>query len=167
MQIGELAERAGVSTRALRYYEQQGLITAQRAANGYRDYDESNVRLVEEIRALLAAGFTLDDARPFVECLRTGHETGASCPESIQAARRRLAEIDADIRALTRQRTALAAQLARSCKDCALSPGENNDHPDRGELHRAGAARRQAGTGRLLGGMVPAVPNDGPDPGGA
>jgi len=77
MQIGELAERAGVSTRALRYYEQQGLIAARRTANGYRDYDESNVRLVEEIRTLLAAGFTLDDARPFVECLRTGHETGA------------------------------------------------------------------------------------------
>ena len=45
MRIGELAERAGVSTRALRYYEEQGLISARRAHNGYRDYDEDDLRV--------------------------------------------------------------------------------------------------------------------------
>lgn len=76
MRIGELARRAGVSTRALRYYEQQGLITARRSANGYREYGEADLRLVSEIRSLLAVGFTLDDARPFVACLRAGHDSG-------------------------------------------------------------------------------------------
>jgi hypothetical protein len=40
MRIGELAERTGVPARLLRYYEEQGLLTPARAANGYRDYGE-------------------------------------------------------------------------------------------------------------------------------
>lgn len=40
MRIGELAERIGVSPRSLRYYEQQGLLSPSRAANGYREYDQ-------------------------------------------------------------------------------------------------------------------------------
>jgi DNA-binding transcriptional MerR regulator len=71
MLIGELAQRAGVSTRTLRYYEQQGLISARRAANGYRQYEESDLRLVAEIRSLLAAGFTLG-GHPAVRGLPAG-----------------------------------------------------------------------------------------------
>ncbi|SEG94894.1 DNA-binding transcriptional regulator, MerR family [Thermomonospora echinospora] len=124
MQIGELAERAGVSTRSLRYYEQQGLISARRAANGYREYEEADLRLVAEIRALLAAGFKLEDARPFVDCLRAGHELGVACPESVAVSRRKLAEIDAEIRVLVRRRAEVAAQLAQARPGCELFPSE-------------------------------------------
>ncbi|ETK35410.1 MerR family transcriptional regulator [Microbispora sp. ATCC PTA-5024] len=121
MRIGELARRAGVSTRALRYYEQQGLIRARRSANGYREYDEGDVRLVTEIRALMAVGFTLEDARPFVECLRSGHASGGSCPESVAVYRRKLAEIDGEIRALLARRSEVAAQLAEACPGCLVT----------------------------------------------
>ncbi|RBQ21861.1 MerR family transcriptional regulator [Spongiactinospora rosea] len=151
MRIGELAERTGVSTRSLRYYEQQGLITARRTANGYREYDESDVRLVAEIRALLAAGFALEDARPFVNCLRAGHPAGDSCPESVAVYRRKLAEIDAEIHDLIRRRADVADQLARACPGCALTREQINDHVDHGELRRAGARRGQAGPRRVLG----------------
>jgi DNA-binding transcriptional MerR regulator len=57
MRISELAERAGTSTRALRYYEEHGLLAARRASNGYREYDEVDLRLVREIRSLLDIGF--------------------------------------------------------------------------------------------------------------
>src|SRR5215207_5291950 len=67
MRIGELAERVGTSTRALRHYEAQGLLRARRDANGYRDYGEDDLRLVEEIRSLQAIGFTLEETRPFVD----------------------------------------------------------------------------------------------------
>lgn len=56
MKIGELAERTGVSARMLRYYEQQHLLTAVRAANGYRSYEPGDVGRVQQIRALLDAG---------------------------------------------------------------------------------------------------------------
>jgi DNA-binding transcriptional MerR regulator len=166
MRIGELAERTGVSTRALRYYEQQGLITARREENGYRRYDESDLRLVAEIRSLLAAGFTLEDTRPFVECLRTGHAAGDACPDSVIVYRRKLAEIDAEIRTLIGRRAEVAAQLARACPGCVVTMEDDNDHRDDGHLRRAGAPRRQAGTGRLLGGVVPSVQDDRPHPGG-
>ncbi|GIH92973.1 MerR family transcriptional regulator [Planobispora siamensis] len=120
MRIGELARRAGVSTRALRYYEQQGLITARRSANGYREYDEEDLRLVAEIRSLLTVGFTLEDAKPFVACLRSGHESGASCPESVEVYRRKLAQIDEELRTLLARRAEVAAQLASACPGCAL-----------------------------------------------
>ncbi|TDC84386.1 MerR family transcriptional regulator [Actinomadura sp. 7K507] len=164
MRIGELAARAGVSTRTLRYYEEQGLLPARRAANGYRQYEESDLRLVTQIRSLLATGFTLEDARPFVDCLRAGHEDGAACPESVAVYQRKLAEIDAEIRTLIRHRADVAGQLARACPGCALSPEGTNDHADDRELRRAGPQRRQAGTGRILGGLVPSLQDDRADP---
>jgi DNA-binding transcriptional MerR regulator len=164
MRIGELAERAGVSTRALRYYEQQGLLAARRSSNGYRQYDESDVRLVQEIRSLLHSGFTLEDARPFVNCLRAGHEKGGSCPESVAVYRRKLAEVDAEIRTLINRRAELADQLAQACPGCALVPEDPDAHTDRRDLRRPGAPGRQAGTGRLLGGLVPSLQDDRADP---
>jgi DNA-binding transcriptional MerR regulator len=164
MRIGELAERAGVSTRALRYYEQQGLLVARRSSNGYRQYDESDLRLVLEIRSLLLAGFTLEDARPFVDCLRAGHEEGGSCPESVAVYQRKLAEIDTEIRTLISRRAELADQLARACPGCALFPKDTDAHTDRRELRHPGTQRRKAGTGRILGGLVSPVQNDRPDP---
>ena len=112
MLIGELAERAGTSTRTLRYYEEHGLLRAQRTANGYRKYDEAELRVVHEIRALLAVGFGLDDIRPFVACLRAGNESGHVCPDSVAVLRRKLAEVDTYIDQLSAVRDQLRGQLA-------------------------------------------------------
>jgi DNA-binding transcriptional MerR regulator len=46
MLIGELAERAGTSARTLRDYEAHGLVRAERNPNGYRRYDEAELRVV-------------------------------------------------------------------------------------------------------------------------
>lgn len=56
MRIGELARRTGVSRRALRYYEEQQLLTPARLPSGYRDYAASDVDTVRHVRTLLAAG---------------------------------------------------------------------------------------------------------------
>lgn len=111
MLIGELAERAGTSTRSLRYYESHGLVRPQRSANGYRVYDEDELRVVHEIRALLAVGFALDDIRPFVACLRAGNTSGDVCPDSVAVLRRKLAEVDACIDQLSTARSQLRTQL--------------------------------------------------------
>ncbi len=111
MLIGELAERAGTSTRTLRYYEEHGLVRPKRDGNGYRQYDDGELRVVHEIRALLAVGFGLDDIRPFVECLRAGNESGHMCPDSVVVLRRKLAEVDGYIGQLTEVRQTLSAQL--------------------------------------------------------
>ncbi|AHH93441.1 MerR family transcriptional regulator [Kutzneria viridogrisea] len=115
MRIGELAELTGTSTRSLRYYEEQGLLSARRDAKGYREYDEADLRAVREIRSLLAIGFGLEDTRPFVACLRAGGASGDSCPDSVAVYRRKLAEIDDCIDRLQAVRT----QLARSIDRCS------------------------------------------------
>ena len=114
MRIGELAQRTGTTPRALRFYEDQGLLAARRAANGYREYDERDLELVTEILALQTIGLSLDETRPFVECLRSGHETGDSCASSIEVYRRKLAEADALIARLGAIRGELAAKLANA-----------------------------------------------------
>jgi DNA-binding transcriptional MerR regulator len=112
MRIGELAARAGTTTRALRFYESLGLLDAPRTANGYREYGEEHVRLVQEIHGLQAMGLSLDDTRPFVECLRAGNEAGDSCPDSIEVYRRKLAEVEACLGRLNAVRADLLAKLA-------------------------------------------------------
>ncbi len=114
MRIGELAERTGTTTRALRYYEGLGLLPARRRANGYRSYDESDQRLVEEIRSLLEIGFALEETRPFVECLRSGHAAGDECPDSVAVYRRKITEIDGLTDRLALVRAHLESQLAKA-----------------------------------------------------
>ncbi|MFH8488733.1 MerR family transcriptional regulator [Streptomyces longisporoflavus] len=114
MRIGELAERAGTTTRTLRYYESRGLLPARRSGNGYRTYDEDDVRLLEQIRTLQDFGFDLEETRPFVECLRSGHPAGDSCPASLDVYRRKLAELDALISELSAVREQVGAQLVRA-----------------------------------------------------
>ncbi|MER7807029.1 MerR family transcriptional regulator [Streptomyces sp900116325] len=114
MQIGELAERAGTTTRTLRYYESRGLLPARRAVNGYRTYDEDDLRLLQQIRTLQDFGFDLEETRPFVECLRAGHPAGDACPASLAVYRRKLGELDSLIEQLRSVRAQVGAELARA-----------------------------------------------------
>ncbi|WP_395296757.1 MerR family transcriptional regulator [Kitasatospora hibisci] len=127
--IGELARATGSTARALRHYEQAGLISSSRAANGYREYGESAAVRVRNIRALLAAGFTLEDVRPFLGCL--DHDVLSAPPSAaaLRIARERLAVLERRIEAQTAARDRLLAALATA------------------ETARAGAATGPAGAG--------------------
>ncbi|HEY9369891.1 MerR family transcriptional regulator [Streptomyces sp.] len=114
MRIGELAERAGTTTRTLRYYESRGLLPARRTDNGYRTYDEDDLRLLQQIRTLQDFGFDLEETRPFVECLQAGHPAGDACPASLQVYRSKLTELDGLIDQLQAVRAQVAAQLLRA-----------------------------------------------------
>ncbi|MFJ3666486.1 MerR family transcriptional regulator [Streptomyces sp. NPDC090106] len=112
MRIGELAARAGTTTRTLRYYESRGLLPARRGENGYRTYDESDLRLLRQIRTLQDSGFDLEETRPFVDCLRAGHAEGDTCPASLDVYRRKLAELDELIGELQAVRAKIGLRLA-------------------------------------------------------
>ncbi|MBO0839972.1 MAG: MerR family transcriptional regulator [Sciscionella sp.] len=111
MRISEFARTAGTTARALRYYEQRGLLSTRRGANGHREYDATDLRLVRQIRSLLEIGFDLEDTRPFVDCLRAGNASGDVCPASIAVYRRKIAELDECIDRLRAIRDKLDAQL--------------------------------------------------------
>jgi len=64
MRIGELAERAGISTKAIRYYEQIGILAPpERTRSGYRADDQTALGRLEFVRVAQALGLTLGEIR--------------------------------------------------------------------------------------------------------
>ncbi|MEU7428234.1 MerR family transcriptional regulator [Streptomyces sp. NPDC040750] len=117
MQIGELAKATGATARALRHYEQAGLISSERALNGYRVYDERAVVRVHNIRYLLAAGLTLDDVQVFLPCLDGDMTTTPPSDKGTQVAVERLAVLNERIAAQTAVRDRLQAALRQATSD--------------------------------------------------
>ena len=72
MRIGQVAEQAGVSVRALRYYEEQGLLVAERSAGGQRHYPPSAVERVKFIQSLYAAGLASKAVLRILPCMEHG-----------------------------------------------------------------------------------------------
>ena len=70
--------------------------------------------MVAEIRARLAAGFGLEEIRPFVVCLRAGNEAGHVCPDSVEVLCCKLADVDGYLDQLTDVRDRLRAQLTQA-----------------------------------------------------
>ncbi|MGA0568520.1 MerR family transcriptional regulator [Rathayibacter sp. KR2-224] len=111
MRIGDVARQAGVTPKAVRYYERLGLLEPRRSSNGYREYDEDDLRAVVEIRELAATGIGPKKAAPFVECLSLGHAHGDDCVSSLTAYRDGIAEIDQIIATLQARRALLVERL--------------------------------------------------------
>lgn len=59
--IGQLAERSGVATSAIRFYESRGLIHSTRTTGNQRRYEKATLRRVSFIRAAQRVGLTLDE----------------------------------------------------------------------------------------------------------
>ncbi|WP_063001693.1 MerR family transcriptional regulator [Nocardia mikamii] len=109
MKIGELAERTGVSVRALRYYEERGVLKPERTATGYRVFGDSDIRTVAHIRTLLAAGLRMELIGEILSCLSGDSLLLDGCRERLQVERRR---ITGDIDRLVHTRSLLDDLLA-------------------------------------------------------
>lgn len=70
LRVGDLAARTGVSPRLLRYYENQGLVTAERSSTGQRLFNVAAVEQVRYIRQLLEAGLPTRVIRELLDCVR-------------------------------------------------------------------------------------------------
>jgi DNA-binding transcriptional MerR regulator len=110
MRIGELAERAGVSVRSLRYYEEQGLLTSTRSAAGQRHYLERDVEHVKFLQRMYAAGLSSRTILELLPCSTAPSEANSD------AAFERLVEerdkITAHIEELVRTRDLLDGVIA-------------------------------------------------------
>ncbi|MEU4163499.1 MerR family transcriptional regulator [Actinoplanes sp. NPDC026670] len=110
MRIGELATRAGVSVRALRYYEEQGLLAAGRSGSGQRHYPEPAVDRVQLIQMLYSAGLSSKTIADLLPCV----DAQVSTPESRARLAAERARIDEQITGLIRARDQLDAVIALS-----------------------------------------------------
>ncbi|MFC0843094.1 MerR family transcriptional regulator [Streptomyces noboritoensis] len=117
MRIGELAKATGTTARALRHYEQAGLIASERAANGYRVFDDRTVVRVRNIRHLLAAGLTLEDVQVFLPCLDGDVTAAPPSDRGLRIALDRLAVLNERIATQTEARDRLQAALREQTGD--------------------------------------------------
>jgi DNA-binding transcriptional MerR regulator len=111
MQIGEVAERTGISIRMLRYYEEQGLITPARTASGYRDYGKAELDIIERIRQLGACGMTLPVIQQFLPCSINGRSAFEPCDELQAILQHHIQDVDDQMAALAESRALLSALL--------------------------------------------------------
>jgi DNA-binding transcriptional MerR regulator len=98
MRIGDIARQAGVSTRALRYYEEQGLLESERTSAGQRTYPPSAVERVKLIQQFFTAGLPSRVILQLLPCIETGHAT-ADVFEVLAAERGRITVAMADLAA--------------------------------------------------------------------
>ena len=131
MRIGELSKTTGVSTRALRYYEQQGLIRSRRLPNGYREYGPEAAEVVSFVQDLFAAGLSSRLLREIIPCVSEG--AGKSPPADLLE---RVVRVRDDLlhqeERLRRRRQTLDDYLAgRSTPRHAFAARETTGEPSR------------------------------------
>lgn len=118
MRIGELARRTGISERALRYYEEQGLLRPERRPSGYRVYRDADVAAVRRIRVLLAAGLSTAHIVQVLPCMVDDEGLlTPSCPELVDALvehRERIGEAIAELEATRANLDAIIASERRA-----------------------------------------------------
>jgi MerR family transcriptional regulator, copper efflux regulator len=122
MQIGDAAAAAGTTPRALRYYEERGLLPPPpRTATGQRRYGPDEVARVRVIRELLGLGLTIEDLRGIADRIqllvedpqRRCANSDSASPGS-QVVARRLAALDAEIDRLVLLRARLTRRTGRT-----------------------------------------------------
>lgn len=112
MTIGQASASSGVPPKTIRFYEELGLLKpAERLANRYRAYDESNVQTLRFIRRARSLGFSLQEVNELLALYRNRRRTSE---EVKRLALAHVAGLDHKISELTRIRNTIA-ELARRC----------------------------------------------------
>lgn len=115
MRIGELADRTGVVARLIRYYEQQGLLTAERLGNGYRQYTEEHVSRVLRIAGLVRSGLPTRLVKVLLDAEDAAARDEETCPADIaEQLARELVGLESRIACLTRSRDTIRDYLERT-----------------------------------------------------
>lgn len=121
MRIGELASRADVPAKTIRYYEQIGLLAApSRTSSGYRDYKRSAVDRLSFVRAAQSVGLSLGEIREIL-AFRDRGET--PCVHVASLIQRHAEDLSERITALERMRKDLAS-LARKARTVTAHDAE-------------------------------------------
>ncbi len=110
--IGQLAARSGVSRKALRLYEAQGILPpAGRTAAGYRVYGADALPILSFVVRARRLGFRLDEIKDVVQMRRSGR---CPCPHVLALVRDKLADLDRTLADLTEVRRGLRQLLEAS-----------------------------------------------------
>lgn len=119
MNISDAAERAGLPTKTIRYYEEIGLVEpARRRDNGYRDYADRDVHMLRFLSRARGLGFSVAECRALVALYGDNARKSADVKD---IALKRVADIDGKIAELQSMRATLV-ELSENC--------HGDDRPD-------------------------------------
>jgi MerR family redox-sensitive transcriptional activator SoxR len=125
LSIGEVARLTGVSSSALRYYEQEGLLPRAPRAGGRRRYGKREIQMVQVLRFAQQAGFTLEEIKKLFHGFDDKSSPGARWRALAHTKLRELDELQVSI---ARMRRAIKQGLACGCmriEDCTLAKVKN------------------------------------------
>ncbi|MFV2038025.1 MAG: Cu(I)-responsive transcriptional regulator [Paracoccaceae bacterium] len=111
MNIGQVAEKAGIPAKTIRYYEDIGLVTPPRHANGYRSFADQDVHRLAFLGRARSLGFSISDCRTLMALYQDEERTSADVKSVAQQHLRRIDEKLLELKAL---RNALD-HLVQSC----------------------------------------------------
>lgn len=118
MNIGRAAEKTGLSVKTIRYYEEIGLVDADRAENGYRDFGDRQITQLRMLAQARHLGFGLEECRELLDLNadpdRASRDVQALAVRNLDAVRSKI-----------RQLQDLEAELERLIQEC-----HGDDAPD-------------------------------------
>jgi Cu(I)-responsive transcriptional regulator len=114
MNINEVSKRSGLPSKTIRYYEEIGLITPLRAANGYRAFRERDLHKLAFLGRARALGFTIEDCRTLLALYEDSTRESAQVKALAEG---HLQAIDAKIAQLQSMRATLAHLVHRCAGD--------------------------------------------------
>lgn len=119
MKIGEAASRSGLPTKTVRYYDEVGLVSPiSVGSNGYRMYEETDIRKLLFVRKARTFGFSIDDCRGLLGLYEDRNRASSDVK---RIAQERIAEIDRKLEELKSLRHELG-HLVHACN--------GDDRPD-------------------------------------
>jgi MerR family transcriptional regulator, Zn(II)-responsive regulator of zntA len=122
LRIGQVAQRAGVSTDTIRYYERLGLLPKpHRTLAGYREYSENTVNRITLVRNAMRFGFSLREISGFLRVREAG---GKPCHQVRHAAQIILDRVDQQIVELTSTRETMRETLLKWDAQLARTPAK-------------------------------------------
>ena len=120
--IGQVAQRTGAATSALRYWEDLGLIRSERTTGNQRRYERATIRRVSFIRAAQRVGLSLDEIGAALATLPDGRTPTAG--DWAQLSRSWRGRLDEQIRRIEKLRDQLDSCIGCGClslRTCALN----------------------------------------------
>lgn len=118
MNVGDAAQRSGLPSKTIRYYEDIGLIAPDRAANGYRSYSDDDIHRLAFLRRARGLGFSIEDCRQLMALYRDRHRASHDVRQIAEA---HVAAIEEKLRELQSMRATLQT-LIHAC--------HGDDRPD-------------------------------------
>lgn len=143
MNIGEVADRSGLPPKTIRYYEEIGLVRAQRGVNGYRSYGMPELHKLAFLARARSLGFTIEDCRALLALYEDAGRASADVKGLVEA---HLVQIDRKIAELEAMRGTLR-RLADRCHgddfpDCPILDDLAHTGPARATSAGRAASRR-------------------------